>query len=579
MTKIPQELIEEIRAHSSITEVIGNYIPLVKKGRAFTAVCPFHDDHDPSLSISDQKQIFKCFVCGVGGNVFSFVTRYKKCSFEEAVAEVAKISNIPFNYNVTRKQEPKQHFNQRYFDLMNLASEYTNYLLRTEKAQKALTYLNNRGLDLETIDYFNIGYNPSDNDLRNYLLKKEYKDEELIEVNLARITDFGIKDVFYNRITFPIHDIYGNTIAFSARAIEKNDAKYINTSETKIYIKGDVLYNFHRAKDDIKQSSRVFILEGVMDVIAMYRAGFKNCVSSLGTSFTKKQLEILKKVTNILIFNFDGDKAGKAATIKAGKMALENGFEVFVVKNNTLKDPDEIINEAGKNALRSIVDNQYSFIEFAMEYYDNGLESYIDKKEYNQNIGELIDLINNPEDKINFSLILKEKTNIVRKEKNIKNSLEIGYNKKNYSETDVIGALKAEYTILSQIMYSPKALEDYKSKLGYLNDKNHNKIVNEIIEQYRKYGNFSYSRFCDEVQNQELIDIVLNIGNQSTLKQEYQSKILDDCIAVVKKETARVHKEEILKQLEINKHLDNDKIKKLLNELSKINRKLGGKNG
>lgn len=578
MSKIPPEVLDEIRNNSSITQVIGHYIPLHKKGRSFTAVCPFHNDHDPSLSISEEKQIYKCFVCGSGGNVFSFVRNFKKIEFEESVVEVAQISGYPLNFSIQKKEAPKHKY-QRYFDLMQQAIEYSNYILHAEKAKHALEYLISRGIEQETIDYFQIGFNPPHNELRDYLLKKNFKDEELLETNLARMTDKGISDVFYNRILFPIHDAQGHAIAFSARAMQKNDAKYINTSETKIYTKGDVLYNLNRAKEDIKQKSRVFILEGVIDVIAMYRAGYKNCVSSLGTSFTTKQLELLKKYCSTIVLNFDGDRAGKDATIKAGKLALKHGFEVFVVRNETNKDPDEIIQSMGKNSLRSVVDNQYSLIEFAMSYFDNGLETYAERKEYAENVGSLIDLLDNPEDRINFSLLLKEKTNIIRNIKSSDKIAQIGYNKKTYQQSSVTGVVYAEYAILNQMMHSPKAVEMYKKHLAYLNDKNHIKIVNQIIDQYRRYGNFSHARFMDENHDDSLSTILLSIASDEAFDNQYNEALFLDCVNVVKKETMKLQREQLQQKLNEAKHIGEEELKKVLQEISELNRKLGGKHG
>ena len=216
---LSEETISEIRAKASISEVIGHYIPVFKKGRNYVAKCPFHDDHDPSLSISEDKQIYKCFVCGEGGNVFTFVERYKDVSFIEAVKEVADIIGYPLDLKIEKKA-PKPLKYQRYYDLLSEVIKFSSYLLFAKGGQKALAYLEGRGLSKEVIEYFDIGYNPLRNVMREYLKKLGYSDEEMIKTNVVRLNQRGeYDDVFYGRILFPIHDENAHAIAFSGREL------------------------------------------------------------------------------------------------------------------------------------------------------------------------------------------------------------------------------------------------------------------------------------------------------------------------------------------------------------------------
>ena len=218
--RLSNEVIEDIRNSASISEVIGHYIPLQKKGRGYRAQCPFHDDHDPSLQISEDKQLYKCFVCGNGGNVFSFVMNYKKVSFPEAVKEVGDIIGKHIELDeAPRKADP----NEKYYELMKAYLEEANYLLTATRAgEKALKYLNDRGIDSTVIEKFNIGFNPGDNFMYKYLNQKGYRDEDIVNCGLARFTDRGLSDIFFDRIIFPIHNREGKPIALSARIIDNN---------------------------------------------------------------------------------------------------------------------------------------------------------------------------------------------------------------------------------------------------------------------------------------------------------------------------------------------------------------------
>ncbi|MDY6062434.1 MAG: DNA primase [Erysipelotrichaceae bacterium] len=578
MAVIPAETIEKIRSQASITQVVGNYIPLVKKGRSFTAVCPFHDDHDPSLSISEERQIFKCFVCGVGGNAFSFVRKYRNCSFQEAVVEVAKIANVPLEVDFNRPKIISKY--QKHYDLLNEVIGFTNYVIYSEKGKNAYDYLNNRGLNKEIIDYFGIGYNGSGDILHRHLKGKGYADELMIDTNVCRITDHSIKDVFTNRILFPIHDANGNPVGFSGRTLINDEAKYINTGETKIYTKGDIVYNYHRAKEDARRLNRIYLLEGVIDVIAMYRVGYYNAVCSLGTSLTQKQLELIGRLSHNLVINYDGDNAGKNATMKAGIMALKAGFNVSVINNKTGLDPDEIIKEKGEKVLKDILSREYSLIEFAFDYYNHGLDTYAKRIEYAEKVGKIIDYVKDDNDRTNYEMMLFDKTKVHRSDSHKINSNKnekISYNKENYQDNIATnGLIKAEYTILNQMMLSKKACEDYKNKLGFFIDDNHSKIAKAIIAQYHKYGNFDYARICDELSDEALVLILSDIATRENLIKDYDGALIDDCIAIVKHKLLEKRIDEIKKILAEQNYASIDEVESLLNEMTEINRKLGG---
>lgn len=580
--KLTDEVINDIRNSASITEVIGHYIPLIKKGRGYTAVCPFHDDHDPSLSISEDKQIYKCFVCNNGGNVFSFVMNYKKIGFVEAVAEVSKVIGKPLDIDVENKPKAPSKY-QRYYDVMDETVKFSNYILSTYAGDLAMNYLNQRGLSKEIIDYFGIGYNPVGDALYKYLKSKNIKDDDMIKTNVCRMTDFGIKDVFANRIIFPIHDINGNPIAFSGRIIDNSsEAKYVNTSSTLIYTKGDVVYNYHRAKEEIKRSKRVIVCEGVMDVIAFKRAEISNVVATLGTACTVKQLELISAISNHIVFCYDGDNAGKNATMKAIELALNLGIETYVLKNDTELDPDEIITKGKAKDLRDFANHEISGIEFAFDYYQKlyPLNNYSNRKAFHLKLSNLISMLKDPYDRENYFHDLKNLTGFT---KNETQSNKIEYNKKNpiilNNEHTIDGLLKAEYIVITQMILSKKAVEIYRRDLGCLFEEINDEIASIILDEYRKNGECSFASIYDSTNNNKIKDILLEIGMIDTLPNRYEEDILNGAINRIKLEIKKIKLEDLKQKISKYENVSEEEYIKYLSEYTKLTRDLGGSYG
>ena len=287
MAYLSEDEINAVRAKADIVDVISHYLQVHKQGRMYKAVCPFHDDHDPSLNINPDMQIYKCFVCGAGGNVFSFVQRYEHVSFPEAVGKVADMIGFPLSSSPVKKKREVDPHRQKLYDALQETINYTMYELNSTDGAAARSYLKGRGMDDHTLERFQIGWNPEGDSLTRFLHAKHYEDQTLTAVNVSRITSQGMQDVFASRITFPIHDAYGNPVGFSARTMDPdNPAKYINTTQTEIYVKGQLVYNAHRAKEEARRAGRIYICEGVTDVIAFDRAGIANAVCTLGTACT-----------------------------------------------------------------------------------------------------------------------------------------------------------------------------------------------------------------------------------------------------------------------------------------------------
>ena len=581
--KLNEDMINDVRNAAKISEVISKYIPIEKKGKNYVALCPFHDDHDPSLSISEDKQIYKCFVCGNGGNVFSFVMNYKNISFPEAVKEVADIIGKPLDIEI--KKEPKKISKyQNLYDVLDASITYSNYLLlSTQKGEKAKEYLNNRGINEEIINYFNIGYNPEDNYLYKYLGSKGYKEDDLINCNIVRLTDYGINDVFYKRILFPIHDAYGNPVGFTARDFENlTDSKYINTSETPIYIKGNILYNYHRAKDKAKQLGACYLVEGVMDVIAYHKIGIDNVVASLGTACTTNQINLLSKLTKTIILSYDGDKAGMAANMHIGKLLLDAGFDVRVVDNKSGLDPDEIINKHGNSALRDLASKHLSYIDYAISYYKDiyNLSNFEDRKEFALKLWPIIDALKDDYAKDNYNNEVFELTNIRRKNNdkpNINNKKV--YNSKVVSNIALDGLSKAEYNILLMMSQSLKATNIFRKELGCLLDETNQKLSTLIIDEYRKSNECHLSKIYDEVSDEKVKNLITTLATTEGLSEEFDETIMMGSIEKVKRQIKEEKLEELKRNISKVSNVDKEKTKEYLDEYSKLLKELGGKYG
>ena len=577
--KLTDEVIEDIRSSADIADVIGHYISLTKSGKGYKAICPFHDDHDPSLSISQDKQIYKCFVCGNGGNVFTFVQNFKKVSFPEAVEEVSKIIGKPIEIDkAPKKVSPYENL----YEMLGTMTSYCTYLLSASKVgEDAMKYLEDRGLDKDTIEYFNIGLNPNGDKIYEYLHNHDYKDEDMVKTGICRLTDSGMRDVFYDRIVFPIHSKDGNVIAFTARDYKgKSDSKYINSNDNIIYTKGDNIYNYHRAYSVSRQSGYVLVTEGVLDVIAYHRIGKDNCVATLGTACTKKQIELLKSLSRKIVLSYDGDNAGQAANMKIGKMFLDEGIQVYVVDNNTGLDPDEIIKQYGRNGLRDLEAKQIPYLDYAINYYRKkyNLDNYEDRKKMTLEVSELIDKLEDQYDRENYYNELYELTKI--RKRNSTDNVKVSYNNKvaDFS-LSLDGLTKAEYVIISQIAMSKKAMDIYQKQLGCLLDENNQKLSMLIIDDYRKNGSCSLSRIYDESDDDNIRNLITSLALVETLPGEFDEESLNGAIEKVKLEIKKRKVSDLKEKIGTFSSLDPEKANEYLREYEKLIKELGGNNG
>lgn len=353
---ISQELLNKITSKLDIVEIVSSSgVTLTKKGANYVGLCPFHDDKNPSLTVSPDKQIYKCFSCGAGGNSITYIKEKENIPFIDAVKKAADLAGI--TVDIESKYSEEQ---MRYFKIMENAKDfYQLYLNNTEEGLKALAYLKARDIDESMIERFQIGLASSESKMLYNEFKKQFSELDLLNVGLIRKTGDDYYDTFQSRIIFPLKNEDGHIVGFSGRIYNKDDrfAKYLNSSDNAIFNKGNILYNFSDAKTEIKKTNFVYLFEGFMDVIALHKIGINNTAAIMGTSLTDNQIRLIQTVTNNVILSLDGDEAGIHATQKAIFLLHRYKFNTRVILLPDGLDPDDYLKKYGKDKLKQFYEN------------------------------------------------------------------------------------------------------------------------------------------------------------------------------------------------------------------------------
>jgi DNA primase len=359
---------DRVKQQADIVRVVGEYIQLKKAGQNFRGLCPFHSEKTPSFNVHQTKQIYHCFGCGVGGDVFKFVMEMEKCAFPEAIRIVAEKCGIAIPRPKERSPEERKE-NQQRTALVELHREAQTFFVKqiegTLEGKAARAYLEDRGLDKTTVDRFGIGYAPSGGEALLRFLKQKYPEKLLVESGLvSRDQSARMFDRFRRRITFPISNESGKIVAFGCRALGEDQPKYLNSPETPIYSKSNVLYHLDRAKEALRRSDFAVLVEGYMDAIAVARAGISNVVASCGTSLAEPQIKLLGRFTRRVIVNYDPDTAGQTATERSISLLLEQDFEVRVLALPGKADPDKFIREQGPDAYTKLLKEAPPYVDY-----------------------------------------------------------------------------------------------------------------------------------------------------------------------------------------------------------------------
>ncbi|MBR1717810.1 MAG: DNA primase [Bacilli bacterium] len=408
---LTQDIIAKVQENVDIVDVISGYLPLSNKGKNFFGVCPFHSDHSPSMSVSREKQIYKCFSCGASGNVFNFVMNYENVSFIDAVKILASKAGIPLNIKTSNYKDNGRL--QVLYDIFDVTQKFYKNNINTKDGEKALEFIKNRKFDLNIIKDFDLGLSLKEDDkLVNLLMKKGFNQTDMLRTGLVNKSERGLKDMYINRIMFPIYNLQGNLVGYSGRIFNGEKLnKYFNTKETEIFKKGEILYNYHRAKNAVKDKEQVIVVEGFFATIRLHTIGVDNVVATLGTAFTKNHASILKRMAKEIVLCFDGDNAGSDATNSCIKELEKVGVIPKIIRLEDNLDPDDYVLKYGKDRMLEKINNPMNIMDYKLNYYKKN-KDLTNTQDLSKYVNEMIDELKLIDDDIYRELTLKKLSDI-----------------------------------------------------------------------------------------------------------------------------------------------------------------------
>ena len=556
------ELINEIRKSVNIVDVISSYMPLTKKGKNYFGVCPFHDDHSPSMSVAEDKQIYKCFSCGESGNVFTFLEKYENISFLEAVKKCADLSGIEFNYG----KSTQKNYNQDLYDIYKFASKLYQNNLHSKEGKEAREYLKNRKLDDNIIKEFEIGLSLNQASILTDALKKKYDEKTLIKSGLVSEGDYNLYDIYRNRIMFPLYDLSGNIVGYNGRIYNsnnKNDSKYINSKETPIFKKGELLFNYHRAKKEAREYKFVIVVEGQIDAIRCYQAGYKNVVASLGTAITKEHAMLLRKLSNNIVLCFDGDSAGEKATNAAIEQLSTLALEPKIVRLEESLDPDEYILKYGKERFKDKIENALNIMQYKeiIIKKDMDLSRTEDLALYtNKMIKEINNISDDVLREISINKLASE-TNLevifikskLDKKKEIK--IPIKKNIIKYSKYE-----KSEQALIYYMLKSIDVIKIYEKKITFMPTDRYRKLALKIDCFYKEFGYIDVADFMTYINGDDIsinaLSEILNLDFNDSYDEEAILDYLNNIKSYNDRSLSNKYKKELKEEVSLEKKIE-----------------------
>lgn len=572
MAVIDSGEINRIQQAANIVEIINSYITLEKKGKNYFGMCPFHDDHNPSMSVSEEKGLFTCFVCHKTGNVFSFVQDYENVSFLEAVKIVA--SKVGIEVDTGYKETSKY---DKHYEAVDLALKFYQNNLKSKDGIKALDYLKKRGITDEIIEEFNIGYAGTNFDTVTKLLTNKGFDEQILIDTGLSARGQTLYDLFRNRITFPIHTPNGQPVGFSARIYEDvKEAKYINTKETPIFKKGNILFNYHRAQNEARRVKSLIVVEGQMDAIRVYASGIKNVVATMGTALTDNHIKLLKKLNVPIILCMDNDDAGEKATIQNGELLSKANVELKILRLSGAKDPDEYIMSHSKEEFLDAAQNATTYFDFKLNYHkkNKNLNKVEDVSKY---INEVIKELNKSNDQVLIDLTVNELSEKYGIDKNVLLNQIIKVEPTKITkieprkEKKLSKNQKLSSVLLYYMMNDIKYIKLYEQELGYIPDEEYLEIANDILAFFLKYNYISIADFITYEISKDNYESVLDVVDKN-IKIELNDA---DYIGIVNKIKIWIDENKIEELKEKQKSVTdiNEKLK-ITNEIAKMKNRM-----
>lgn len=565
VSKVPESFLEELRQKVDIVEVISEYVQLRRSGRAFTGLCPFHNERTPSFSVSPERQMFHCFGCGAGGTVFRFLMDKEGLTFTEAVVQLAERANVTVPAGLV---DPSLTSHSPKLDRFREANELTakvfnHILMNTDAGVQALSYLEKRGISRKTMVEYQLGFAPRSSDtLVNFLRKKGFSDGELIECGLAVQMGQQVVDRFRGRVIIPIYNRKGQVIAFGGRTLEKDaKPKYLNSPEYELFHKSRLLYHYHVARKHIRQRKTALLLEGYMDVIALAQAGIVNSVATLGTSLTEEQAKLLQTDCDKVIICYDGDEAGRKATIRAIDILLDAGLQVLILRIPDGQDPDEFIRTYGADAFERLLQRRtLSVVQFLLDdlRHRSQLVSPVGRTDFVRHSLQILAQratpveeeyeLRNLSQEFNLSVeTLKEELRTFAKQSKRKETRQASRSVEVGSQPLMKAASKASISMLQAVLF------DYQAAL-YLMDKE----VTELAEPLQtallaslyawrlENPEASASSFVDQMDDEALAHLASSLFFSET--PEFTTALLDDYVRALQLHQLESMHRELLRQ-------------------------------
>lgn len=551
--RIDQSVINEIKDKTDILDLVSEYVKLEKRGRNYIGLCPFHDEKTPSFTVSEDKQICHCFGCKKGGNVFQFTQEIKDIPFVEAVKELGERVDIKVDVGQTQYNQQSQMASDdlKMIEMHELIQDYYHYaLMKTVEGEEALNYLRQRGFTDELIKQRQIGYAPdSSHFCHDFLEKKGYDIELAYEAGLLSRNEenFSYYDRFRNRIMFPLKNAQGRIVGYSGRTYTNQEPKYLNSPETPIFQKRRLLYNLDKARKSIRQNDEIVLLEGFMDVIKSDYAGLKQVVASMGTQLSQEHMTFLKKLTNNITLMFDGDYAGREATLKTGQALLQQGLNVYVIQLPSGMDPDEYIGKYGNEAfLNFVAKDKKAFVLFKVESHQDEINN--NDLAYERHFREATHDIAQVQSTILRNKLIQDVANIfnmspemIYHEVGSKNMpqvapAEYGYSPQSGSQlfNNLTKHEKAERALLKHFMKDKDTFINYYQKISDedFTNKYFKSIFNILHDYFSEHDNYSISDVMQYIDSNELREAFIEL-EQYTLNDEPYENEIEDYILII----------------------------------------------
>ena len=586
MVRYSDELIDEIRSKNDIVDIISQYVVLKRSGRNFFGLCPFHKEKSPSFSVSPDKQIFHCFGCGVGGNVFHFVEKIENLGFIESLEMLADRAGINLPTISNSVDDKLLKLKSKVYDINAETAKFYHENLYKPTSKEAQNYIKKRKLDNRTLKNFLIGYSGNFNELYVHLKSKGFTDEEILTSGLVNKNDNGkFIDRFRRRLMFPIQDTRNRVIAFGGRVLDDSKPKYINSSENIVYSKGKHLFGLNVAKKE--HLKKIIIVEGYMDAISLHQRGITNAVASLGTALTESQGRLLRKSSEQVIIGYDADGAGQAATVRGLEILQNLGCDIRILQIEGAKDPDEFVTKYGPERFLKYVDNAISLVEYKIKVLKQKLDinNTNDKIKFLKEIAkELAKISNNIErevyvDKISLEYkvskdaIYSEINKLIygknEDEKRINVTKVVQPQKKVIEETDKAVAKREGLIIYLLINYPNEAYSKIKEVVSVedIKSERNKKVITKLYEELEK-GYSNINNVLDWFQEEEIINYLTSIMAYNFEITEV-NKCIEDILNIYIKEKLIKKRNDIINKLE-NKELDKEDKANYEKQLSEI---------